>query len=362
MEAAGAVRPAARCAGIVVAAGAGAAAVGAAAGGWALAGEASAVFVDSLGGLMAVLVPLAGAVAWLAARDAVNDLRHVAAEVDGVVRDQAWERGVRMRSLDEAGEAARRVDRLRRHYVALLEREREARRRAEAADRDKTEFLRSVSHELRNPLNAVVGFTDVLLAEIDGPLNAAQREDLRIIRGSGAHLVHLFNDVLDMSAAASGHLRIDRGPVPIGPILEAVGAELRGQRRDRPVAIRVEVPDDLPAVMGDPGRLRQVVTNLAANALKVTEEGEVRLSAEADGDEVVLRVTDTGPGIAADVLPLLFAEFGQVGGPRRLEGTGLGLAISKQLVELHGGSIEVDSAPGRGSVFSVRLPKAEADA
>ncbi|MFW5876882.1 MAG: sensor histidine kinase [Myxococcota bacterium] len=326
-----------------------------------LEGAALEAFHGALMVVGGVLLPVAAAIGGLLARSVIHDLRQLEAGVDAMVRDEAWGRPVPIRSLDEVGEVTRRIDELRRHYLESLDRLREARRRAEVADEDKTEFLTSVSHELRTPLNAVVGFTDVLLAEIDGPLNEGQREDLSIIRGAGSHLVHLFNDVLDLSAAASGHLRLEREPVDVGPIVEAVGAELQGQRQDRPVAIHVELSPDLPAVYGDPHRLRQVITNLASNALKFTEEGEVRLEAEASGGELIVRVRDTGPGIAPDQVPLLFAEFGQVGDAgRRRKGTGLGLAISRKLVELHGGTIEVRSTPGQGSEFTVRLPAGEA--
>lgn len=305
----------------------------------------------------ALLLPAALAVSWMFARGLLQDLSHVATGVDAMVRDESWGHPIAIRSRDEVGEVIRRFDDLRRHYLESLERERDARRRAEQADRDKTEFLTSVSHELRNPLNAVVGFTDVLLAEIDGPLTQEQLEDLGIIRNAGTHLVSLFNDVLDLSAAASGHLRIERRPVELGPVLQAVGAELRGQRNDRPIRIEVSVPEDLPQVCGDVIRLRQVITNLASNALKFTESGEVRLEASPDDGWVAIRVRDTGPGIAPEEVPLLFAEFGQVGdAEQRKKGTGLGLAISKELVELHGGAIDVQSTLGVGSTFTVHLP------
>ena len=127
-----------------------------------------------------------------------------------------------------------------------------------------------MSHELRTPLNAVLGFADVLLEEIDGPLSDAQREDLEIIRNAGKHLVDLFNDVLDLSAAASGNLSLTRRLVQIQPILEVVARTLRGQLTDESVSISVKVPPNLPRVLGDPTRLRQVFANLVGNAVKFT--------------------------------------------------------------------------------------------
>jgi signal transduction histidine kinase len=318
-----------------------------------LEGPALGGLLRALGVAAVAVVPWAVGVAWWFAGRVEQDLRRVAAGVQATAGGHT----VAIASLDEVGEVTRQVEVLRRHYAHSVDRAREARRQAEQADRDKTEFLTSVSHELRTPLNAIVGFADVLLAEIDGPLNPSQHEDVATIRGAGVHLVALFNDVLDLSAAASGHLRLTWSAVALSPIIDAVAAELRGQRQDRPVEVHVHAPPDLPDLWGDPKRMRQVVTNLASNALKFTERGEVRLEAEQDGDQVILRIIDTGPGIAPEELPLLFAEFGQAGDAvRRLKGTGLGLAISRQLVELHGGTIDVSSEVGLGTTVRVCLP------
>jgi signal transduction histidine kinase len=318
---------------------------------------------DLLRGLaiaLGVALPAAVAAAWTGVAAVTRDIRRVTRAAKAMVDDEGWGRPVPLGRLDEVGEVTRRVEELRVHCAHSVERARRARREAEQADRDKTEFLTSISHELRTPLNAIVGFADVLLAEIEGPLNPSQREDLATIRGAGLHLVALFTDVLDLSAAASGHLRLERSRVEVGTILETVAAELRGQRRDRPVEIHAPRPGDLPALRADPKRLRQVVTNLAGNALKFTEQGEVRLEATQDGPWVVLTISDTGVGMTPEALDTLFDEFTQAGdAARRRRGTGLGLAISRQLVELHGGTIAVESSPGRGTTVTVRLPVEE---
>jgi signal transduction histidine kinase len=322
-----------------------------------LGGSELAAFWRFLAWGAAGMLPLAALGAFLASRQVASDLSELGSGARAVAGSAGWDRPLPVPCLGEIGELALQLDALRVHYADSMRRARDARRAAEEADRDKTEFLTSVSHELRTPLNAIVGFADVLLAEIDGPLNDGQREDLATIRGAGVHLVTLFTDVLDLSTAASGHLRLDREWVTVEPILQAVATELRGQRQDRPVHIRVSLAPALPPVWADAVRLRQIVGNLGSNALKFTEAGEVRLEAERDADRLILRVADTGQGIDPQDVPLLFAEFGQVGDAvRRLHGTGLGLAICKQLVELHGGTIEVESEPGEGTTFTVGLP------
>jgi signal transduction histidine kinase len=311
----------------------------------------------SAGGLLA----LAAVVAWAAAREAAGDVRHVAEGVLAMTRDGDeavdWGRSVPVRSLDEVGELTLEVERLRSYFLGSLERERQARRRAEEADHFNTEFLRTVSHELKTPLNSILGFTDVLEAEIDGPLTPSQREDIEVIRRAGRYLMALFQDVLDLSAATSGHLELEREPVDLHALLNDLASELKGQVVDRSVKLRVDVAPGLPPVDGDQKRLRQIVSNLASNALKFTERGEVVLGAYAGNGSVVVRVRDTGPGIEAEQLAVIFEEFEQTEGEsERRRGAGLGLAIARQLTLLHQGSLTVDSEVGVGSTFSVELP------
>ncbi len=312
-------------------------------------------FAFSVAIVAAAALLLGGLTMWISGCDFTDDLRFVNARIGAMVRDDAPVGSIPLRTLDELGSLVRSFETLRRDFGAVLERERELRRELERADAVKAEFLKAVSHELRTPLNSILGFADVLLAGIDGPLTEAQREDLAIIHSAGQHLLELFNDVFDLSAAVTDRLVLQPVRLKVGPLLEEVARELRGVRRDKPVRIVLDVDPDLPDVEADPKRLRQIITNLAGNALKFTDRGEVRLRARSAGDGWVgLEVVDTGPGIPEQVRDDIFIEFGQ-GPGRRRGGAGLGLAIAKRLVDLHGGTLRLRSEVGRGSTFEVRL-------
>lgn len=344
---------------LVVVSGVAVLAVGAILGSWALESlqHETGPYLSRLGVLGVALLAVGVPTAWASIRDFTSELRYIGVGVDSMVRGDQVGDAITPRTLDELGQLCLSFESLRSSYVAILERERAARRLVESADRDKTEFLTAISHELKTPLNSILGFADVLLEGMDGPLNAAQREDLLIIRGSGEHLMALFNDVLDLSAATSGHLALERDVVHLEPLLVLVARELRGLRRDRPVEIQVEAVPELPALHADRRRLRQVLTNLGSNAVKFTEKGSVVLAADLDEAGVRIEVRDTGVGIPAESLGTIFGEFEQATSERpRARGAGLGLAITRQLVELHGGSIEVQSVVGEGTTFRVVLP------
>ncbi len=322
--------------------------------------------------------------AWITARSFTQDVRDVESGVARLVREQpvlSDESGMHLKratpsalplaprahipvsTLDELGELVVAFDALRSDFRLALQQERELKRRAQEASVGNEAFLKAVSHELRTPLNSILGFADVLLSEMDGPLSDSQREDVRIIASAGRHLQALFNDILDLSAAATGHLELDHQEVALGPLVEEVAAEL-GSHRKEGVALDVHIDDDVPVLFADPKRLRQVLTNLAGNALKFTDTGFVRIEVERARDWVVLRVSDTGVGIPPEALDEVFAEFDQVverAGSRR-GGSGLGLTIARTLVELHHGTILVKSHKGEGSVFEVRLPAPAAKA
>ncbi|HJL49929.1 MAG TPA: HAMP domain-containing sensor histidine kinase [Polyangiaceae bacterium LLY-WYZ-15_(1-7)] len=326
----------------------------------------------SLGLVAGMGLFVAGITAWITGRDFTGDLGFVADGIDAMVTDNELVASIPLRTLDELGQLIRSFEDLRRDFDEALARERRLRREVERADAAKAEFLHAVSHELRTPLNSILGFADILLEEMDGPLGDEQKEDLRIIRSAGQHLIALFNDVLDLSAAATDQLRLERAAIAVGPLMEEVAAEMRGQRKGKAVEIVVDVPADLPLADADPTRLRQVLTNLASNALKFTDEGEVRFSArEGEGAELVLAVSDTGVGIPEEQQAEVCQEFGQVWGGdeesaraarRRRGGAGLGLAITRRLVELHGGSVRLESTVGEGSRFELLWPRAEEEA
>lgn len=314
-------------------------------------------FLASLGLIGAVFLALSALAAWFSVRALSGDLAFVTRRVR-----QLFERGdlgepIALRTLDEVGALTRAFEELRRGYLDQLSRERAAHRQAQDADRYKSEFLTTVSHELRTPLNAILGFTEVLLAEIEGPLTDGQREDLRMIRASGEHLLALFNNVLEVSALASGRMKLHPEEVDVRELLAEVASLLEGQRHGKPVHISVDAPDDLPTLIADATRLRQIVLNLGTNALKYTAAGKVTLQATAIPDAIRLSVSDTGLGIASQDLPRLFEEFTQVGPHEHTRpGSGLGLSIVQKLTELHGGYVEVQSTLGQGSTFSVTLP------
>jgi signal transduction histidine kinase/CheY-like chemotaxis protein len=270
----------------------------------------------------------------------------------------------------------RREQELQRHREHLEELVRErtteleaARNRAEAANRAKSAFLAAMSHELRTPLNGILGFAQLLLQ--DAALSERQRRGIGIIKSSGDHLLTLINDVLDLSRIEAGRLDLYPLRFELAALLKVVSDIARVKAEEKSLRFHFSAQPGLPAwVVGDDKRLRQVLLNLLANAVKFTDDGEVRFSVTrldvADGKGVRLRfeVADTGIGIAPDQLQRLFQPFEQAGETeRRAGGSGLGLSISRQLVRLMGSDIEVDSRPGRGSrfAFTLELPVAEAE-
>ena len=309
-----------------------------------------------MGGVLATLVGAVVVRAWV--RHIEHELRALGVGVRRMSADPARAR-LRLRRRDEIGALAKALDRLRARFRAALDRERAARRELEEADAAKDAFLMAVRHELRTPLNAIVGFADVLLSELDGPLTASQKEDARIILSSGRHLATLFDDVLDLSAAVSHQLDLEVEETDLVQILRDVVGEQRPQARGKDLELILEAPERADLV-ADPKRLRQVFTNLVANAVKFTERGRVEVTVRASQATLVVEVRDTGVGIAPEAQETIFDEFLQAPGPRgrgrRRVGAGLGLAIARRLVELHEGRIVLWSEPGEGSVFTVRLP------
>jgi len=239
-------------------------------------------------------------------------------------------------------------------------------RRAEAASEAKTRFLTVMSHEIRTPLNGILGMSDLLMdaqAQASSPLDAEQREHLQLLRESAQALDLVISDVLDYSRIESADLRMDSSPLSPRQLLEQVVEMRRPAARARDLALTLSIDDSVPSwLLGDAARLAQIVDNLLGNAIKFTEQGgiAVGLSSQPQAEgvhELHLSVEDSGVGIAPAQQQRIFEAFSQAADPatRRHGGTGLGLAICARLARLMGGSIAVDSEPGRGSIFHVRL-------
>ena len=231
---------------------------------------------------------------------------------------------------------------------------------AEAASRAKTEFLSRMSHELRTPLNAVLGFSQLLEVSQAPPLAEAHRRPVQLIREAGEHLLSMIGDLLDLTRIESGHLRLQIENVALAPLAEECVALLQAQASRAQVSV-VSACAAGVTVQADRMRLKQVLLNLLSNGVKYNRTGGVvTLRARRDGAQAVIEVSDSGVGIAAEHLARVFEPFQRgAHGHSAIEGTGIGLAVCNSLVELMGGSIEVQSTPGKGSMFAVRLPCAQ---
>jgi signal transduction histidine kinase len=231
-------------------------------------------------------------------------------------------------------------------------------RELQRANRLKTEFLASMSHELRTPLHTIIGFSELLGEQLEGPLNPKQIRFVQHIHKDSLHLLELINDILDISKIEEGRLELHPEAFDFGALVAESLASVRtlAAAKSQLLETDLNVPS---AIEADRLRIRQVLVNLLSNAIKFTpEQGRIRLEARVQDSFVVISVMDTGIGIPPEEHDFIFDKFHQVGattlGVR--EGTGLGLAITKRLVEQHGGTIRVDSHPGKGSTFFVTLP------
>ncbi|PZQ65067.1 MAG: hybrid sensor histidine kinase/response regulator [Phenylobacterium zucineum] len=301
-------------------------------------------------------------------RKALEPLRSLADAMDAAAQSRDFSIRVPIRRGDEVGRLTHRFNRL---LTALqdydgnlqgaLREVTAARDAAQDANEMKARFLANMGHELRTPLNGVMGMSQALLRE---PMAQGQRERVQVIMQSGDALLMVLNDLLDLSDLEKGSMRLERQPFDVAGVIGKACETAVLMAEDKGVELEVEVAAGAAGGwMGDAHRLRQLLYNLISNALKFTPSGHVRVLAEAQGDELVLSVADTGVGIAAEALPRLFDSFTQADGAatRAFGGAGVGLSICSRLVELMGGQIAVESAPGRGSVFSVTLPLERAE-
>jgi signal transduction histidine kinase len=234
-----------------------------------------------------------------------------------------------------------------------------ARDEAVRATNIKSEFLANMSHELRTPLNSIIGFTGVVKDEVAGPLNHEQKKQLGMAYDSARHLLSLINDILDISKVEAGKVEFVKQEFDYTKLLDETIDLIRPLAKQKGLTITINSECSGLPISSDKGKIKQVLINLLSNALKFTRQGNIAISCRDEGKTISTTITDTGEGIKAEFLRVIFEPFKQIdsGDVRPHQGTGLGLAICKKFMELLGGSISVVSTEGEGSRFTIELPK-----
>ncbi|MBI5870275.1 MAG: GAF domain-containing protein [Actinobacteria bacterium] len=233
----------------------------------------------------------------------------------------------------------------------------EANLKLREVDRMKSEFLANMSHELRTPLNSIIGFSKLILDGLDGEINEEQKKDLAIVHTNGLELLRLIDDLLNLARIEAGRINLILQPAQPGDVAEEAVLGARSMARDKGLELEYSAPAELKTVVMDAGKVRQVLLNLIGNAIKFTDKGKVEVNLEQTPDVTVFSVKDTGSGISEEEAGMIFDRFHQTNpGLAGTAGIGLGLTISKRFVDMHRGSIQVTSEPGKGSVFSFTIP------
>ena len=319
--------------------------------------SATSPLVRSVAGFTLILVGVAAFVAYYLARSVHSDVSFVRDRILAMTALDSAPGGqaVMVRGVDQVGQLTVAFNRLVERFYAAEDAYRRDLSGALSYERERSDFLAALSHELRTPLNVILGFADVLLSEVDGPLSAEARENLQVVRQSGAHLRSLINDILDLSALETGRLNLQLKKTNLWSIAADVVRESRVAAEAKDLSI--EIQGEPVEAVADQLRIRQVLGNLVSNAIKFTSRGGVVVTVGKVGDHASLTVTDSGLGIAKEEQAAVFEEYRQSGDwQSRGAGSGLGLAITRRLVRMHGGRIELQSTLGEGSRFSVLIP------
>ena len=302
--------------------------------------------------LAAVLIALG--CAFLLLRFVIYPLNRMSAAMTAIAAGDYAQAVPYVRRRDEIGQMARSLSTFRSALLGL----RAARMQAETASRHKSDFIANTSHELRTPLNAIIGLSDMLLEDADQPDPRELKESLPRIGAAAKHLLGLINEILDLSKIEAGRMTVLLTRVAPANLAEESLATVTPMAREKGLRIAAAYPADLPDILSDAQRVRQILINLLGNAVKFTDRGEVRLEVSAAADGVRFAVIDTGPGIASEDFGRLFQEFTQLDArpTRKFGGSGLGLALSRRMARLIGGDVTLASQVGRGSTFVLLLP------
>jgi two-component system cell cycle sensor histidine kinase PleC len=302
-----------------------------------------------------VIEPNVLAIAVTASVVLIMALGMIGALIDSHLAGRATEESARLRAYVEELEATKaRLENTSSNLRAALS-------SADAANLAKSQFLASMSHELRTPLNAVIGFSEMLEMEPFGPLGHTRYcEYARDIHASGAHLLRLINDILDISRVAAGEVSLSEDDIDVAALIDQMTHMMADQARKAGVHLNTRIAPELPHLRADSRRVQQVLLNLVSNAIKFTPPGgSVTVFAAQTDSGMTLAVKDTGIGMKADDIPMAFERFRQIDNSlsRKYDGAGLGLPLARDLVELHGGSISLESAPNIGTTATVNFPR-----